>query len=226
MKFTTAKLLAVAALAVAPMLASAQLSANVSVTTNYKYRGQDQGNNKPALQGGFDYAHSSGFYVGNWNSSIGFTASGLESDLYAGYKFSAAGLGFDVGILTYIYPTLSAADTTELYGAATWGPITAKYSHTISDDYFGYGAGSNRGTGYWNLAFAQEVMKGLTVKASYGYTNFDNPANVNYADYSLGLAYDLGDGFSISGAAVGANKRSTYGAINKTRLILTLTKAM
>ncbi|MES2973613.1 MAG: TorF family putative porin [Pseudomonadota bacterium] len=226
MKFTTAKLLAVAALAAAPMLASAQLSANVSVTTNYKFRGQDQGNNKPALQGGFDYAHSSGFYVGNWNSSIGFTASGLESDLYAGYKFEAAGLGFDVGILTYIYPTLSAADTTELYGAATWGPITAKYSHTISDDYFGFGAGSNRGTGYWNLAFAQEVMKGLTLKASYGYTNFDNPANTNYADYSLGLAYDLGNGFSVSGAAVGANKRATYGVVNKTRLIFTLTKAM
>src|SRR5690606_2933628 len=50
------------------------ISANVSLTSNYKFRGQDQdqiGHNgyyktrgiKPALQGGFDYAHESGFYV-------------------------------------------------------------------------------------------------------------------------------------------------------------------
>ena len=55
----------------------APLTANISLTSNYKYRGQDQGNNKPAIQGGFDWTMS-GFYVGNWNSSIGFTNAGIE----------------------------------------------------------------------------------------------------------------------------------------------------
>ncbi|MEO5696521.1 MAG: TorF family putative porin, partial [Burkholderiaceae bacterium] len=100
-------------------------SANLSLTSNYKYRGQDQGNNKPALQGGFDYANG-GFYVGNWNSSIGFTNAGLEMDFYGGYKGAITpDLGFDVGILQYYYPQRNRAvdfDTTEIYGALSLGP--------------------------------------------------------------------------------------------------------
>ncbi|MGZ5891175.1 MAG: TorF family putative porin, partial [Caldimonas sp.] len=37
-------------------------TANIAVTSNYKYRGQDQGNNKPAVQGGFDWSQN-GFYL-------------------------------------------------------------------------------------------------------------------------------------------------------------------
>uniref|UniRef100_UPI0005BE78A2 TorF family putative porin n=1 Tax=Pseudacidovorax intermedius TaxID=433924 RepID=UPI0005BE78A2 len=92
------------------------LTANVSLTSNYKFRGQDQdtiGNNgfyktnaaKPAIQGGFDYAHESGFYVGNWNSSVNWQAgNSIESDIYGGYKFKAGVFDLDFGVLTYIYP--------------------------------------------------------------------------------------------------------------------------
>ena len=102
MKLALVKSLAVAAVATLPLMASAQLTANVSLTTNYKFRGQDQdviGRDgtvkdkafKPALQGGFDYAHESGFYIGNWNSSVNWLpANSLESDIYVGYKFKAA----------------------------------------------------------------------------------------------------------------------------------------
>ena len=101
------KTLGVALVATLPMLASAQLTGNVSLTTNYKFRGQDQDATKakavkPALQGGFDYAFGeSGWYVGNWNSSVDWlTNNSLESDLYGGYKFKAAGADFDAGALT------------------------------------------------------------------------------------------------------------------------------
>src|SRR5574343_1191814 len=73
---TSIKTLGVALAAALPLLASAQLTGNVSVTTNYKFRGQDQDTSKvkavkPALQGGFDYTFGeTGFYVGNWNSSV------------------------------------------------------------------------------------------------------------------------------------------------------------
>ena len=46
------------------------ITANVSLTSDYRYRGISQSNLQPAIQGGFDYAHPSGFYIGNWNSSI------------------------------------------------------------------------------------------------------------------------------------------------------------
>ena len=45
-------------------------SANVALTTDYRFRGISQSGGDPALQGGFDVAHDSGFYVGTWASSI------------------------------------------------------------------------------------------------------------------------------------------------------------
>ena len=233
------KTLGVALVATLPMLASAQLTANVSLTTNYKFRGQDQDTSKvkavkPALQGGFDYTFGeTGFYVGNWNSSVNWlSGNSLESDLYGGYKFKAGDVDLDVGLLTYIYPGNSAGNTTEVYGAATFGPVTAKYSHTLSKDYFAYaGPGmKGRNTGYLNLAFAQEIFPKTTLKASVGFTRFasdikDNGVP-NYMDYSVGGAYDLGEGFSVGAAVVGANKRGFFGPVNKNRLIVSLTKTL
>ncbi len=218
------------------------MTANVALTSNYKFRGQDQGNNKPALQGGFDFS-SGGFYVGNWNSSIGFTNSGLEMDFYAGYKGEAAGLGYDVGVLQYYYPQKSKAvdfNTTELYGALTFSILTAKYSHTVSKDYFGNGeviqlvAGGvrpkGRNTGYLDLSANYEIAKGVTLNGHVGYTNFsgdlDDAGLPNYSDYKVGATYDMGSGFALAGAVVGATKKSFYGDINKARFILTLSKAM
>ncbi|MDF9432859.1 hypothetical protein EM868_24250, partial [Cupriavidus gilardii] len=45
-------------------------TANVTLASEYRYRGIMQTNRRPAIQGGFDYSHVSGFYAGNWNSSI------------------------------------------------------------------------------------------------------------------------------------------------------------
>jgi uncharacterized protein (TIGR02001 family) len=211
-------------------------TANVSLTSNYKYRGQDQGNNKPAIQGGFDFSKD-GFYVGNWNSSIGFTNAGLEMDLYGGYKGEIVkDLGFDVGILQYYYPQKDRVvdfNTTEIYGALSYGPATLKYSHTVSKDYFGFGSGvdSGRNTGYLDLSANYEIVKSLTLNGHIGYTRFakdlrDNVGVPNYTDYKVGVTYDLGSGFSIAGAVAGANKKDFFDPINKTRFIATLTKSM
>ena len=228
--------------AAAPALASAELTANVSLTSNYKFRGQDQDVNRikalnPAIQGGFDYSFGdSGFYLGNWNSSVDWlSGNSVEVDFYGGYKFKAGDVDLDVGALTYVYPGNSNGNTTELYGAATFGPLTAKYSHTVSKDYFGWAGAktsSNRGrnTGYLNLAFAQEVAPSVTLKAAVGYTRFASDIKdmgvPNYVDYSVGGAYDFGGGLSLSAAVAGANKKGFFGDANKSRLIVTLTKTL
>ncbi|MGJ7494614.1 TorF family putative porin [Variovorax sp. RT4R15] len=249
------------------------LTANISLTTNYKFRGQDQdqiGKNdyyktravKPAIQGGFDYAHESGFYVGNWNSSVNWLqGNSIESDIYGGYKFKGGPIDWDVGVLTYIYPGNSLGNTTEIYGAGTYtneviGAFTLKYSHTVSKDYFGFAGTKNgsglkgRGTGYLNLAYSKEIVPKLTLKAAVGYTRMSSDIRSlgykSYVDYNVGASYDFGGGLSLSGAVVGANKKSSYlltsnpgieipdfgtfGAqqqsINKARFIVTLTKTL
>ncbi len=149
-----------------------------------------------------------------------------------------------MGALTYLYPGASGANTTEVYLGAAYGPVSAKYSHTVSKGYFGLGKeflnGEGRGTGYLNLAFSQEVMPKVTLKAAVGFTDFKSGANAagipDYMDYSVGAAYDLGDGLSLAGAVVGANKKSSFlypasvdtsgKSINKSTLVVTLTKTL
>lgn len=231
------------------------LTFNLSLTSNYKFRGQDQDQHKtrafkPAINGGFDYAFAEGFYIGNWNSTINWTkylpaTSGdkVEIDMYGGYKFKAGEVDMDVGALTYYYPGASNANTTEVYLGAAFGPLTAKYSYTVSKGYFGLGKaptlgpnGDGRGTGYFNIGFAQEVAPKTTFKASVGFTDLKSSLNnigaADYVDYSVGGAYDLGDGFTLNGAVQGANKKNNYvyaidpnKSINKAALIVTVTKA-
>ncbi|NUN62851.1 MAG: hypothetical protein HUU13_17650 [Burkholderiaceae bacterium] len=243
MNHVSLKALGVALAAAMPLMASAQLSGNLSLTSNYKYRGQDQDVSKvkafkPAVQGGLDYAFGeSGWYVGNWNSSVDWLpGNSIEMDLYGGYKFKAGEFDLDLGALTYLYPGNTTGNTTELYAAGTWGPLTAKYSHTVSKDYFGWAgakAGSGRkgtNTGYLAFSFAQEVAPSVTLKASVGFTRFASDIKdmgvPNYMDYSLGAAYDFGGGLSLGAAVVGANKKAYFGPANKSRLLVTLTKTL
>ncbi len=243
MSHASLKSLSLALVAAAmPVLASAELTANVALTSNYKFRGQEQDVHRikavsPAIQGGFDYGFGdSGFYVGNWNSSVDWLAgNSIESDLYGGYKLKAGAVDLDLGALGYVYPGNTAGNTTELYGAATWGPLTAKYSHTVSKDYFGWAGAKTSGlrgrnTGYLNLAFAREVAPSVTLKAAVGYTRFAGDIRdlgvPSYVDYSLGGAYDFGGGLSLSAAVAGANKKGFFGDANKARLIVTLSKTL
>ena len=147
----------------------------------------------------------------------------------------AGAVDLDLGALSYVYPGNNRGNTTELYGAAGYGPFTAKYSHTVSKDYFGWAGAKTssrrgRNTGYLNLAFAQEVLPSVTLKAALGYTRFAGDIRdlgvPNYVDYSLGGAYDFGGGLQLSAAVAGATKKSFFGDANKARLIVTLTKTL
>jgi hypothetical protein len=99
--------------AAAPAAAPASpwtLTSNISFVSNYYARGVSQSWNMPAVQGGFDVSHSSGFYAGAWGSTISertYVGGSTEFDLYAGYNGSIAavdGLGYTVGVIGYFYP--------------------------------------------------------------------------------------------------------------------------
>ena len=108
--------LAVPAVAIAeaaePAAAPAPFTGNFTLASEYIYRGIGQTNRKPAVQGGFDYAHASGLYIGVWGSNIswlsdqpGDISSSIEIDLYGGYKGSFGGdFSYDLGALRYHYP--------------------------------------------------------------------------------------------------------------------------
>jgi uncharacterized protein (TIGR02001 family) len=233
MKLSQITLAGLAVFASAAVMAQAKapepdytLAFNVGATTDYRYRGISQTRKQPAIQGGVDFSHKSGVYLGAWASTIKWIkddgrkagtnsgSSNLEIDLYGGYKGSITkDVGFDVGLLTYIYPgekyknlTDSSANTTEIYGALSMGPVTAKYSHSVSN-LFGFNAPGNnsKGSGYLDLSANFDMGNGWSVVPHIGYQRVKNFSNYSYTDYSVTVNKDMGNGLVLSGALVGTN---------------------
>src|SRR5512141_1643298 len=84
---------------------------NVGLYSQYVFRGISQTNEKPAIQGGFDLGHKSGFYVGTWASNISWlsdtnadVSASVEWDFYGGYKWTLPqDFVADFGVLYYWY---------------------------------------------------------------------------------------------------------------------------
>ena len=234
MKNQTTKLPSLIALAItsilsAPLLAEEAatpehtLTGNLGLFSSYRFRGIDQTFGRPALQGGFDYSHSSGFYAGNWNSNIssgaGYPEGNLEMDFYGGYKASVGDFGIDVGGLYYYYPgtNLNIAnngksgsgrvDNTEIYLAASWKFLALKYSHAISD-YFA--VPDTKGTGYLDLSANYDLGNGWGVNGHVGHLNFRNVSNASYTDWKLGVTKDI-SGWVIGAAYVDTNAKGNCG---------------
>lgn len=197
----------------APEAAAANsLSYNVGVVTDYRYRGISQSRLKPAAQGGIDFAHTSGAYVGAWASTIQWVKdaggkSDLELDLYGGYKGAAGPVSYDVGVLTYVYPSnglSTSANTTEIYGAGTMGPATLKYSHALTNTF---GFANSKNSGYLDLSATFDVGNGFTVVPHIGHQRIAGTGNgiYSYTDYSLTLTKDFGNGLAVSAAVVGSD---------------------
>lgn len=198
------------------------LSFNLSVTSDYRFRGISQSRLDPALQGGVDYALPKGFYIGAWASSIHWIkdagrAAGvdtgsapLELDLYGGYKGEITkDWTYDVGVLQYVYPSNHLSrisnsynpNTTELYGALTYGPATVKYSYATSR-LFGFA--NSHGSGYLEAAASFDVGYGITLTPHVGHQYVKNNSDYSYTDYSLTAAKDYW-GFTFSAAVVGTD---------------------
>ncbi len=203
------------------------LSFNASLTTDYRYRGISQTRLKPALQGGADYALPGGFYIGAWGSTIKWIkdAAGdanIEIDLYGGYKGEIAkDVGFDLGLLQYVYPSAKTPawdliykdpNTTEIYGALTYGPATAKVSYALTNLFGNYDFTNNKkssGSYYLDLSATFDVGGGVSLAPHVGYQKVKNITNASYTDYSLTASKDF-SGFLLSVGVVGTDANKTF----------------
>ena len=208
------------------------LSFNVGVVTDYRDRGISQSSRNPAVQIGADYALKSGFYIGAWHSTIQWitdnssyapatTVKGAgELDIYGGYKGEIVkGLGYDVGMLRYEYlgNTLEDtggnkygiydnANTTEVYGALSYGMFTAKYSFSTTPLF---GNLKSQGSGYLELSANIDLGNGLSVVPHFGAQSVVNVPVAAYNDYSITLNKDFGNGVVASLAYVTTNADKT-----------------
>ena len=209
------------------------ITANVTVASNYIYRGLTQTNNKPAIQGGFDYAHESGFYIGNWNSSItwisdsypgagqgGHSVSApVEMDFYAGFKKELIGEGFatDVGVLQYYYPT-SGLPSSQSNAWVAANPASRQASGTTPNTTELYAAQNftfGPVTGFGKVSYAVTTLFGLQQSSGAFYP--DLTANYDTGFYGIAVNAHVGyqyvpNNIVTTSAIAGAGNGGTWNA--------------
>ena len=105
-------------------IATADISANAAITSNYIWRGVSQTTDQAAGQGGIDWSDDSGLYAGTWVSNVNFGADdGYEMDVYAGFGGEAGDLGYDLGVISYQYPVTPEFNFTEVYLSGTFSML-------------------------------------------------------------------------------------------------------
>jgi uncharacterized protein (TIGR02001 family) len=232
--------LAAAQAAAAPAAAPASphtITGNAGLFSEYRFRGIAQTFGKPAIQGGIDYSHSSGIYVGNWNSNVnegaGFPAANIEMDLYGGWKNTWGDWGLDIGLIHYMYPGSDANATTgtsaaftnprtgathtgsikntEVYIGGSWKWISLKYFHAISN-YFSLA--DTKGSNYWDLSATYDLGGGWGINGHIGalkvrnYSTGARGTDANYTDWKLGVTKDLG-GWILGASYIDANAKGS-----------------
>ena len=177
--------------------AVAEITANATVTNNYLWRGLTQTTNDAAVQGGLDYNHESGFYIGTWVSNVKYAPDDVfsyEHDVYFGFA-GGDELTWDVGWLYYNYDNEAKFDFHEIYGSLGYKGFSATafiLSGTEADEGLGqdFGFGS---TYYLSLDYGFELDNGLGIGLHIGrhagdFNEAFNGVPGDYTDYNVSFA--------------------------------------
>jgi uncharacterized protein (TIGR02001 family) len=175
--------------------AEMEISGNVALTSDYKFRGISQSDESPAIQGGFDASWDNGIYVGTWGSTVDFDSNdgfdgSLELDYYVGWAsdIGDSGFGIDVGYLYYDYPGDDGAegDYQELYGSVSWNDLAVGMAY--SDDYYG----ETDTFFYYYADYSFSLTDVISLDFHVGYNDLEKDGGFlsdgadSYIDYSVG----------------------------------------
>jgi uncharacterized protein (TIGR02001 family) len=175
--------------------ATSNLSWNLSVTSDYVFRGITQTNFDPALQGGLDYAFGdSGWYVGAWASNVDFNdpdGPDLELDTYAGYGGALADAwSYDLHVVRYSYFGEQSAygniDYNEFFAATTFHDMLT-FTLAYAPDY----ANSDYSSLYFNVGGTWELGNEFSLNAGVGHSKFSDDVG-SYTDWNLGISRAFG----------------------------------
>ncbi len=186
------------------------LSANVALVSDYRFRGISQTDTNAAIQGGFDASFEPGFYLGTWASSVDFgdgTGNGsygtMEIDYYTGWAGPIGDTDFaiDVGYAYYQYPGDTVdpvGDYQEFHITPSWKGLSVNVVY--SDDFYAETGEMWYYSADYSLSFLEDFSFGIHA----GYNDFDEQKFLgdnadSYTDYSATLGYSFkGVDFSVA----------------------------
>ncbi len=200
------------------------ITGNAAIVSDYRFRGLSLSGGDPAIQGGINVNHASGFYVGTWASSLeeDLGYGSMELDVFAGFTTElTSGLVADIGVLYYVYPNSGVGgdlNYVEPYAslATTFGPASAKLGVAYAPKQDSIGGDDNiyvftdlgvgvpstpislsAHLGYSDGALSPKLLTGESLDGGWDYS-IGASANLT-KNLSVGVSYVGVDGNSIDG---------------------------
>jgi len=179
------------------------ISANMTMVSKYIWRGQDQNSKGPAIQGGIDLEYR-GFYLGTWASNGDFDTaterSSIEVDIYGGYRGEVAGIGFDIGAIAYLYPSVTSEwddVSKEIYLGLSKEIGNFSIGGTYSYDFDAVNMDGDDGVYNVQLDASVKTIYDITVNGNFGISDavstddyyFLVGASKTVGKFDLGIAY-------------------------------------
>lgn len=198
---------------------AAEISGNVTLASDYVYRGVSQTSEEPTIQGGFDVVADSGLYAGIWGANVAFDGS-VEIDYYIGFGNDIyEGLSYDIGLLHYDYPNQPAgqadSDFDEIYFDVSYNAFTVGLAY--SNDFFGETGSATYVYGEYELSLPSD----FSLVFHYGSQGIDKAPG--YDEYSISLSKEISDiDFSLSWHDTDVNKIDDFGS----RIVFALSKSL
>lgn len=215
------------AVGLAPAASAQEFSGNVTIVSDYSFRGESQTGRDAAIQGGFDLGFDSGFYIGTWASNVNFgpysdgadpTYTSMELDLYAGFSGEMTeGSTWDVSIIRFEYPNEGdASDYIEVALAFSFGDFSVGANY--SPEYLGDGGDTFL---YPYVGYSFALGENATLDVSVGQGIGDTG---DHLDYSITLGAPVAGldfGIGVVGTDIDDGNPGNEG-----RLILSLSKSL
>jgi len=186
------------------------ISAAVTLTSDYLFRGYSQTKGAPALQAGLDYSGPLGLGFGAWASNVDFVSDGappdgadVEIDLFVthGWKLGER-VALDTTLIRYVYPGTTPGidyDYNELMLALHPGDV-ATFTVVYANDALASGEPAL----LYELAASYPLPRGLELSTRLGYYDLERAFGSGYAYYALGLSWEL-DTFKLGARYEGAD---------------------
>lgn len=187
------------------------VSGNVTLVSDYLFRGLSQTDRRPALQVGVAYGAAEGFHAGAWGSNVSWlsdasttarpVSNSLELDGHAGWRTTfASGVNLDAGLHGYDYPGsypdgFTSPNTLEAYVSVGYAGLSLTYSHALTN-LFGFD--DSRNSRYLDVSWSRVISPGWTLSAHAGHQVVEHASRADYSDWNLMLARDFAGGYAVA----------------------------
>lgn len=175
------------------------ISAQVGVFSDYRYRGISLSGKDPEVTASVTISHESGLYASVWSSNVDLGNGGaknVEVDWTAGFSKDFGPISFDAGAVYYTYANHSGFNYFEAYGSlgTTVGPADIKVGVAYAPSQNNIGGQDNT-----YVYVAGDLPFGESGWSAHGSLGLEDGAfGDNKKDWKIGMSYDLGSGLTAT----------------------------